>query len=50
MQKKYFRINCIDKTELETVSELFFMKDSKRNHEQKKTSYIKRTSVSYVKL
>ena len=25
MQKKYFRINCIDQTELETVFELFFI-------------------------
>ena len=30
----------MDQTELETVSELFCVKDSKSNHEQKQISYI----------
>ena len=29
MQKNYFRINCMDQTELETVSELFLWKIAK---------------------
>ena len=32
-QKNCFRINCMDQTELEPVSELFYMEDSKSNHE-----------------
>ena len=30
------------KTEFKTVSELFCVEDSKNNHEQKQTSYIKK--------
>ena len=30
------------KTEFKTVSELFSVEDSKNNHEQKQTSYIKK--------
>ena len=40
MQKNYFRINGMDQTELEPVSELSTWKISKSNHEQKQTSYI----------
>ena len=40
MQKNYFRLNCMDQTELETVSEPFCVEDSKSNHEQKQTRYI----------
>ena len=40
MQKNYFRINCMDQTELEAVSELFCVEDSKSNQGQKQTSYI----------
>ena len=50
MQKNYFRLNCMDQTELETVSEPFCVEDSKSNHEQKQTSYISRKNVSYVKV
>ena len=39
MQKNYFRINCMDETKLEPVSELFCVEDSKSNNEQKQTSY-----------
>ena len=40
MQRNYFRINCMDQTKSEPVSELFCVEDSKSNHEQKQTSYI----------
>ena len=34
MQKNYFRINYMDQTDLETVSELFCVEDCKSNHEE----------------
>ena len=40
MQKNYFKINCMGERELEIVSELFSVRDSKSNHEEKETSYI----------
>ena len=40
MQKNYLRINYMDHSELETVSELFCVEDNKTNHKQKQTDYI----------
>ena len=35
MQKKYFtKINCMDQTELETVSEMLYVEDSRSKNKQ----------------
>ena len=39
MKKNYFERKCMDQTELETVSELFCVKESKSSYEQKQISY-----------